>query len=697
MNAAAKNIKPPENSPEAFLNSFESADSRHSVYGQYGNATATFYNVPAGVAIDESIAVDGWLAMPLQDSNRSIIGIAYLSPVRSIKPVFDKHLKGCVIFGKPEKDKPLFVVSSPEAAFKISLTGNACLLTFTPNDWVGKNSIEPKDAGNLGYVINEWSAAGYSSIYVPVACDVAATYRLWLKKHNVTVLGTLAAITQYPATPAIKAELDDLISDSITNAKWSELLPLREPQPPAPEYPVDAFPEIARDAIEAIAYHVQAPKGLAGQCVLGTLAYIAQIHVNAPSMHNPQGMPCSLFILTEGASGDRKSACHNLADKVIKEREQIRVSEYSQAITDFYQGLSTCKGKKQIEDFVAENPLPRNPKSIFADATIEPIAGAFIAGDIRNGAWASDEGGQFFSGSTMKSETANSALGALTRVFDQGIFERTRAKSNLEKGGIAVDIRLMVNLLGQREVLSRALTDPILRGQGFLPRFIFAAPQSLAGSRINTPEKLQEKSYSDKRLQQFWTHGGKLLPDPSDPISKLDFQEIESNPRRVLELNEQAQSIWLDFYNQTERPQATGGEYEFIKPFAGRAGELARRIATGFAFFEGKPEIDHIAMQGACELVQYSLNEWLRYADTEAVDSNTITAEKVEKWLIKRCKDKRVDALNLREACQYIPLKALRKKDPFNKAIAPLIDTGRARLEIRDGSPCIAINPVLLT
>lgn len=695
MNAHIK--KPPElDTPEALLGNFDTASQNHKVFIEYGKATGAFYTVPIDFTIDGK-DLAGWLAMPLQNSTHAIIGITYLSIDRAIKPISDPQLKGCVVFGKPEKDKPLFVVSSPDAAFKISLTGLPCLLTFTPNDWGVKSSIESIDAGNMTYVINEWSSAGYALIYTPVACDVAATYRLWLKTHSVTVLSMSESITQYPATPAIKAELADLVADAITNAKWSELLPLREPQPPAPEYPLNAFPEIARDAIEAIAYHVQAPKGLAGQCVLGTLGYIAQIHVNAPHLHNSLGMPCSLFILTEGASGDRKSACHNLADKVIKEREQIRVIEYNQAITDFYKGLSACKGKKQIDDFVAENPIPRNPKSIFADATIEPIAGAFIAGDIRNGAWASDEGGQFFAGSTMKSETANSALGALTRVFDQGIFERTRAKSNLEKGGIAVDIRLMINLLGQREVLSRALTDPILRGQGFLPRFIFAAPQSLAGSRINTPEKLKEKSYNDPRLQRFWEHGGKLLPDPSDPISKQDYQEIESNHRCVLELNEQAESIWLAFYNQTETPQTIGGEYEFIKPFAGRAGELARRIATVFAFFEGKTEIDHNAMQGACDLVQYSLNEWLRYADTEVVDSNTITAEKVEKWLIKRCKDNRVDALILREVYQCVTPKALRKKELFSKAIAPLIGAGRARLETRDGSPSIAINPLLLT
>lgn len=210
MNAHAKNIKPPEqDTPEALLNTFESADQSHKVFCQYGKVTASFYNVPVGFDIDGK-TLDGWLAIPLHDSNGVIIGIAYLSDDRNIKPIFDPQLKGCVVFGTPSKDKPLFVVSSPEAAFAISLTGNACLLTFTPNDWGGKKSIEPKDACNMAYVIKAWSAAGYTLIYAPVGCDVAVTYQLWLKDLNVNVLAMVAPIDQYIPTAALKAELDAL-------------------------------------------------------------------------------------------------------------------------------------------------------------------------------------------------------------------------------------------------------------------------------------------------------------------------------------------------------------------------------------------------------------------------------------------------------------------------------------------------------
>lgn len=685
MNSAAENINPPEfKTPEDLIKALEPANTLHSVFGQFGKAVGTFYNVPDGVVIDGIRLIAGRLAMPLQDNNGAIISIAYQAAERTERTIFDPLLKGCVIFGKPDKDKPLFVVSSIEAAFAISLTGNACLLTFTDT--------------NTAYVINEWSAAGFARIYAPVGCDSASTTQIRLKGLDVQVLAMETAISQYIETPVLRAELAELVATAKDNTDgWGEPMPLREEQDAPPAYPVEAFPKLAQDAIKAIAYHVQAPIGLAGQCVLGTLGYIAQIHVNAPAMHNPEGMPCSLFILTEGASGDRKTGCHNLADKVIKDREKARVKEYQTRLNELNEGLDACKGNKAKDEYRVNNPMQRNPKTIFSNATIEPIAAAFIEGAIKNGAWSSDEGGQFFSGSTMKGDTANAALGALTKVFDSGIMERTRSKSNLDASGSAYDCRLMVNLLGQREVLYSALTDPILRGQGFLPRFMFSAPQSLAGTRLLTSDSMAQKSYNDPRLQRFWEQCGNFLQDPSDDISAWDYQEIEDSPRPVLALSEDAELIWRNFFNEIEQPQIAGGAYESIRAFAGRAGELARRVATVFAFFESKTEIDHIAMQGACNLVRYSLNEWLRYTEAVLVDNKSITAEKIERWLIQHCKVNNSDAMLLRDAYQRVSVKTARKKAPFIKAIAPLVETDRARIEKRGGVDYIALNPHVLT
>ena len=49
------------------------------------------------------------------------------------------------------------------------------------------------------------------------------------------------------------------------------------------DYPIDGFPQIIKEAIEAISEYVQAPIAMAAQCVLGTISHIAQGKVNAPN------------------------------------------------------------------------------------------------------------------------------------------------------------------------------------------------------------------------------------------------------------------------------------------------------------------------------------------------------------------------------------------------------------------------------
>ncbi len=531
---------------------------------------------------------------------------------------------------------------------------------------------------------------------LPEHGDVIDFVRMRGEDGEDTTAADIMSLPVVKIEPVVRPPMEDAqpatdAGDGMAFDPWPEPEPLGGVEPPAPVYPIAAFPAVAREAIQAIAGHVQAPIGLTGQCVLGTLAYIAQIHVNAPDRHKPEGMPCSLFILSEGASGDRKSACHDLADKVIKERERLMQEEYNDDLKAYFSASHDPKDKQD------KPQPPRNPRAIFTDATIESIVSAFVSGDIKNGAWISDEGGHFFGGATMKGDTMKNALGVLVKFFDKGVADRSRSKSNENGSGTVYDVRLMFNLLGQREVLQEALTSPVLRGQGFLPRFIFAASQSLAGDRPESRETLNRKTYADPRLQRFWQHVGSLLPDPTDPISMQQFREIEANPRPVLELDDAAIDVWLDFYNHTERLQKSEGKYEYMRAFAGRAGELARRVATVFACFEGKTLIDETAMRGACAVVQYSLDEWLRYADATQVSVADQQAQRLEAWLISECRKHGVTMLSRVHVMQFCPIVALRKAKPLNAALKPLCDANRVRGEMHGRIKMIAINPDLLT
>jgi len=390
-------------------------------------------------------------------------------------------------------------------------------------------------------------------------------------------------------------------------------------------YPVEAFPQLIRDAVLAIAELVQAAPALAGQCVIGAIVHIAQTRVKAPAIHGPDGMPCSLFLLTLAESGDRKTDCRKLAFKVIDEVERESLRLWRQENTESL-GRSAKLSRKDREKFLQDHPLPREPRSQYSDATFERIAGDMIRGTSA-ASWDTDEGGQVLGGASLKSDTRAATLGGLVKGFDDGTFERSRSLGNLEGSGSAFDRRLSIHLLAQPVTVANALADPLLQGQGFLPRFLFASPATLAGTRLITVEQMTRKSCSDQRLVNFWARCLELMASPQ----YINSETGEVQPP-VIELSADALDVWVEYYNKVETEQGLLGEFASLRPFASRAGELARRLAAVFACFEGKAEIDGDCMSRAIALVQYSLQEWSRYIDSGAVKQTLKQAAELMEW-----------------------------------------------------------------
>ncbi len=71
--------------------------------------------------------------------------------------------------------------------------------------------------------------------------------------------------------------IDESIKRLSPPNQWGELLPLVQAETSVNStYPIHALPPLARDAVIAIAEHVQAPIGMTAQCVIGTMSHIAQ-------------------------------------------------------------------------------------------------------------------------------------------------------------------------------------------------------------------------------------------------------------------------------------------------------------------------------------------------------------------------------------------------------------------------------------
>ncbi|MFW1635252.1 DUF3987 domain-containing protein [Acinetobacter oleivorans] len=687
------------------LNPLDETYLNHPIIQRFGSPSQPIYVDQCNVDIN-GMSYDNPLILPIYDGQLNLVQCAVLQDGQRVQVMPDGLAQGFARYGHFDHAEPIIVTYNLEAFFKIAQTGYAVALVILPSLCDAQHTeFKPFDFEQMQYAINQLSKAGYTKLYMPVRpehvqlegfqkLEQDTALRL-LNQH--IVIDEQGIKTDYLIELYKDDDLEDVaifIDESIKRlsspGQWGELLPLAQPETSVNStYPIHALPPLARDAVIAIAEHVQAPIGMTAQCVIGAMSHIAQAHVNAPHPFNPQGEPCSLYLLTEGQSGSRKSTSRNMADKAIIQHERKQYELYRRDLEQWKSGQAGLN-KKDKEAYGTENPPPHDPSTLYSDITLESIAGLYVDGILNNASIASDEAGQFFGGYTMKGDTRTQAIGGYAKLFDDGFVERTRSKSNLNGSGRAYDVRLTFNLQGQHEVLSDALRDPVLRGQGFLPRFILTIPENLAGTRLQDAIYRSKNANHDHRLIAYWTRCEYLLDDCPRPQGG---QELH-NGRYVIPMNDEARDIDASFYNMFEELQGKGKRYEYLQAFASRASQLARRLATVFAYFEGLQWIDAKTLTGACEVVKHSLNEWAMYADIEVKTESD--AERLIKWFAKYCTNKKIDKLAYSSFMNSCPRPMRGSKQKLEPVLEELIDSHYLKIEEISKVRHILINPILL-
>ncbi|WP_166170176.1 DUF3987 domain-containing protein [Acinetobacter sp. SA01] len=682
------------------LVSFDEAYLSHPLIQRFGSPEQPIYVDDGSVDIN-GVTYEQPLIMPIYDGQMELVQCAVIQDVQRVAVIPDGLAKGFARYGHFDHTQPVIITYSLESFFKVAQTGYAVVLVVLPTLCnANLTQLKPFDFEQIQFVINQLSAAGYKQLYLPVRPEHINLEPFQKLEQNTAVrllnqylkIGVSEFFYQFDkedGTAEILAFIDEAIERLNKPTEWGELLPLSQSETTLNPYPIHALPPLAQDAVIAISEHVQSPIAMTAQCVIGAMSHIAQAKVNAPHPFNAHGEPCSLFLLTEGQSGSRKSTSRNLADQAIIKHERKQYEAYRKELEQWKSGHAGLP-KKDREAYCAENPPPNDPSTLYSDITLESIAGLFIDGILSNASIASDEAGQFFGGHTMKGDTRNQALGGYAKLFDDGFVERTRSKSNLNGSGRAYDVRLTFNLQGQHEVLAEALKDPVLRGQGFLPRFILTIPENLAGTRLQDAIYRNKNASTDHRLIAYWTRCEYLLDDC--PHVKAE-QELH-NGRYVLPMSDEAREIDQEFYNMFELLQGKGKRYEYLQAFASRASQLARRLATVFAYFEGSQWIDAKTLKGACEVVKHSLNEWAMYADIEVKAESD--AERLIKWLVKKCNDQKTDRIAYSNVQTSCPRPMQKNKNLLEMVIQQLIDSNYIKIESIGRTRYVVIHPCLV-
>ena len=471
-------------------------------------------------------------------------------------------------------------------------------------------------------------------------------------------------------------QIEQVIPESLT--------PVLETASP---YPVEALPSIMREAIKASAHYAQAPLALAGQSILGAAVYLAQTRVNAPSRTSNKGQPCSLFMLSLGNSGEGKSFTREIAFAPIDEAEKKRSDEYERELEEYKRGREGLSGK-ELRDYEAVHQMPTDNRTIIgSDASFSRVSSLLVEGTPAL-SWSTSEGGQMLEGHSMKADNFVAALGIMTQLWDSGYCERMRASSNMDASGRAYHRRFSLDLMAQEVSIRNVLNDDVMKGQGFLPRFLFTAPDSRVGTRV----LVDGWHGGDPRIQTFWDRIKSILQTPM-ALGDDNSSEVHAP---VLELTQAARVLWRSFWVVIEEQQDKKrfGRYSQIQPFASRAAQNALRLSAVLAHFEGKNHIDDAAMAAAIALAQHSLDEWYRYTCVTRVDAKTQAAIDMSGWLVKEVQTGKAEWMEFtgREWSNK-GFSPLRKADKRDQAISILLD--KKHLLAGDGN-AYRLNPLLL-
>ena len=521
------------------------------------------------------------------------------------------------------------------------------------------------------------------------------------KGYNVRLVATVDTITDLVTNYL----LDEIINDpnkepalqtkvkELNGIEWGEPEPLEDTNPTPTRYPIEAWQGVLRQAVEAIAYHAQVPLAMAGQCILGALSTIGQRYINAPMGHEHK--PACLYLITEGESGSGKTQANKYSHYSITKWEKNAYQLFVERLQEWEADRNALKGGERTH-YEATVPKPTNESMIVTDATIEAVLDKFIIDGLPNQSWTTSEAGQFLNGHSMKSDTAGNALSSLTSVWSGDPVSRLRSQRG--KNAIpftnAYDARLTLDIMGQRVILEPALNDPLMNGQGFLPRCLIACPESLIGSRQwATPERMNQSPYDDPRLLAYWARCDILLDPPQTEITRdITGKEVRFNMPFA---DQQARQTLANFQDEIEGRQAKGRALEYLRAFASRMAENASRIASLMAFFDCQKSVSVDYLERAFMLVEYSTAERLRYLDIKTNEKSD--TQKLIDWIVKQCKVKGVTQLSYADTQSKVNPKHLRAKANFELCINVLSDKKYIQVITLDNTRYIEVNPSLLS
>lgn len=574
------------------------------------------------------------LLIPMRDTAGTLHSLQVIDPEGGKRFQPGGRVKGCYhSFGKP--GRVLVVAEGYATGASIhEATGHAVATAF--------------NAGNLRAVA-EALHQKYPALKIIIAGDddhrTEGNPGLTKAREAAQAVGGLLAVPKFPegrgekdtdfndlhrlaGLEAVKSCIEGAQQGGPQTQEPTAPEPLRAPQVKAEPYPVDALGPVLGGAVHAIHEVVKAPLALCAQSVLASAALAAQAHFDV-KLPWGQRRPLSLFLLTVGESGERKSAVDDVVLGAAKAQEKAAMADYLKKMAQYEDDLAAWQKatqSKRVDAEAMDKPIaPICPLRFVSDPTAEGLYRLLVMSQ-PSIALFSDEGGLLIGGHALNGDNFLKTVTRWSKMWDGAPFDRVRAGDAV---GVLYGRRMALHQLAQGDVMVKLLSDRLANGQGLLARCLVAWPQSTIGTR---QAEAFEWAGNRPELKRLFAVLSDLLE--SSPRTSVD------NPQELdpveLPLSPEAAHLALQAGNQFETLMHTGNDLAELRDRAAKALENACRIAGVLAAVEHgiaarQIEVDHLSR--ALVLVQWYLAEALRIRGAAAVPQSVLDAESLSNWL----------------------------------------------------------------
>lgn len=441
---------------------------------------------------------------------------------------------------------------------------------------------------------------------------------------------------------------------------WPEPLPLYRTPEAAEPFPLEALGPLEAVVRETLRI-VQAPDALVAASYLAAASMAAQGLANIAM--DGRTYPLSLYCLTIGESGERKTAVDAIASRPLREfQERLHLAQADEITT--WEGkvgaweverkriMADKKASREsreaaLEELGAPPPKPWYGLMLTSEPTYEGLVKLLADGWPAAGLLSS-EGGSFLGGHAMSKDHRLRTISGLSELWDGRPTDRVRSGDGMS---LLMNRRLALHLMAQPIVARELLGDTLAQGQGLLARMLVAAPSSTAGSRRYVAEAVEDTpEYEIYRAR---------LTMMLERVERLVLSDTEAHKRglalRNLPLAPSAKRLWVQFYEHVEGHLSA--ELAPIRAFASKLAEHALRL-SGVLALHANPEAAGIGeepMQMGIELAQWYGGEALRLAGGYRIPRELALAGEVLAWVCERTQGRSPRLLHLAEVYQFGP------------------------------------------